>query len=145
MNIRDLQHSDIPILMGWLNRFNSSFEYPGKRPIDDDCARGFFARFIDSPSLAAMVLEEDGRPVATLGFSIMPHPWNGEKIFFKAFWYSDKPRAGIRLYREALRLCRAGNVSQMVISSMTRQVNALLEREGFKPCEMNYVLDLNKD
>jgi len=139
--IRDIQESDIPVFIDWLNRFNSSFEYPGKRPIDNDCAANFFSRFIDNQSQAALVLEKNNKPVATIGFAIIPHPWNGEKIFFKAFWYSAKPGAGRKLLRYVRDLCEAGGVGQMIVSSMTPSTNRLLELEGFLPCEMNYVLD----
>src|SRR5687767_15707795 len=117
MIIRDLEPYDIPTLIGWLNDFNSSFEYPGQRPIDDECAANFFARFINNASQAAYVLEDkNGRLIATLGFCIMPHPWNGEKIFFKAFWYSARPGAGMRLLDYLIDLCRDGGVSQMIVS-----------------------------
>jgi hypothetical protein len=141
MPIRDLRRDDIPTLVSWLNDFNSGFDYPGKRPINDECAANFFSRFIDSASQAAIVLEEDNKPVATLGFSIMPHPWNGEKIFFKAFWYSAKPGAGIRLLRYIRSVCESGGVSQMIVSGMNWETERILRLEGFKPCEVNYVLD----
>jgi hypothetical protein len=145
MHIRDLERSDIPALVSWLNDFNSSFEYPGQRPIDDECAANFFSRFIDSASQAALIAEEDGVRVATLGFSIIPHPWNGEKIFFKAFWYSAKPGAGVSLLRYAISLCRNGNISQMIVSGMDDDVGRILELNSFRPCEVNYVLDFKRN
>lgn len=141
MLIRDLTEDDIPALVGWLNDFNSGFDYPGKRPINDECAANFFARFIDSASQSAIIAEENGVRVATLGFSIMPHPWNGEKIFFKAFWYSAKPGAGIRLLRYLRNICQAGGVGQMIVSSMNEETDRILRLEGFRPCETNFVLD----
>lgn len=145
--IRDLTYSDIPILVNWLNEFNSSFEYPGKRPIDGECARVFFSRFINSKNQAALIAEIDGKPVATLGFSIVPHPWNGAKILFKAFWYANKayPKTGIFLLRYLRQMAIDGGVEQIIISSMTDRVSDLLEREGFIPCETNYIMDLHRN
>lgn len=144
--IRDLRAGDIGILVNWLNEFNSSFEYPGKRPIDDECAINFFSRFLNSPNLACVIFECGDKPVATLGFSITPHPWNGTKVLFKAFWYADKshPGAGAALLRYIMKTAKDGGVGQMVVSSMTGRVNKLLEREGFSPCEMNYIMDFEK-
>ncbi len=145
--IRDLKASDIPILVDWLNEFNSSFEYPGKRPIDNDCAANFFSRFIDSASCAACVVEIGGKPVATMGFSIVPHPWNGAKVMFKAFWYADDkyPGAGRSLLRYLVDMAKKGGVEHFVISSMTQRVSDLLEREGFELCEKNYIMDFNRN
>lgn len=143
MLFRDLTQADIPQLIRWLREFNSSFDYPGKAPIDDEIAAQFFSRFVGHEGLAAIVAESDrGEPIAVLGFSMVPHPWNGASIFYKAFWYSAKPRAGLALFRYVRDLCKNGNVQQIIIGSMTPRVNRLLEREGFKPIETNYILEL---
>jgi len=144
-SIRDIAASDIPTLINWLNGFNQEFDYPGKRPINDEIAALFFSRFIDNASQAALIAERDGKPIATFGFSILPHPWTGAKVLFKAFWYCDKaaPGTGLKLMRYVEELCRAGGVEQIVISSMTEQVCKLLERNGYLPCEINYIKDLN--
>lgn len=140
-----MRFSDIPTLVSWLNEFNQEFDYPGKRPINNEVAELFFSRFVNSANQAALVAERDGRPIATFGFSILPHPWTGAKVLFKAFWYCDKeaPGAGVRLMRHVEELCRNGGVEQIIISSMTRRVSKLLERNGYTPCEMNYIKDLN--
>lgn len=142
MQYRDITQADIPLLLSWLKKFNSSLEFPGQAPINDEVARGFFGRFINNACNAAIIAEHNGQPVAALGFTIMPHPWTGKKILFKAFWYSEKPGAGIRLLRYVIEVCRASDVHHIVAGSMLPNSHRLLENEGFKPCEMNYVLEL---
>lgn len=142
MQYRDLTESDIPQLLDWLKQFNDSIDYPGKAPIDDEVATGFFSRFINNAANAAIIAEIDNKPVATLGFTIMPHPWTGEKILFKAFWYSAKPGAGIRLLRYVVDLCKNGGVHHIVAGSMLPNSHRILRRLGFEACETNYVLEL---
>lgn len=140
--IRDLQKSDIPTLIEWLNQFNSGFDYPGKANINTESATLFFSRFIDSASQFALMAEDNKeKPIATLGFSCIPHPWTGKSVLYKAFWYSAKPGAGIELLRYVQRLAKKGAIEQVIVSSMTPNVNRLLEREGYKPVETNYILE----
>lgn len=142
MQYRDLTQSDIPQLLEWLNQFSGSFDYPGKAPINNEIAEGFFNRFIDNASNAAIVAEVDNKPVATLGFTIMPHPWTGEKILFKAFWYSAKAGEGIRLLRHVIDICKNADVHHIVAGSMLPNSHRILRRLGFQACETNYVLEL---
>lgn len=142
MIYRDLTQSDVPQLLKWLRQFSDSFDYPGKAPISDEVAELFFGRFINSASEACIVAEENNKPVAVLGFTIMPHPWTGQKIMFKAFWYSAKAGAGIKLLRHAIDLSKKGGVELIIAGSMLENSHRLFELHGFKPCEMNYVLDL---
>ncbi len=142
IQFRDLEKSDIPQLLKWLRQFSGSFDYPGKAPISDEVAELFFSRFINSASEAAILAEERNKPVAILGFTIMPHPWTGQKILFKAFWYSAKAGAGIKLLRYVIDLCRNGGVELIIAGSMLPNSHRLLELHGFKACETNYVLDL---
>lgn len=143
MIFRDLTQDDIPQLIEWLRQFSHSFEYAGKVPINDECAGRFFRQFIDDASNAAIVAEIGSRPVATLGFTIMPHPWTADKILFKAFWYSAKPGIGLKLLRHIKKICERNGVRQIIVGSMLPNSNELLERMGFRPCNVNYVLELN--
>lgn len=142
--IRDLNEDDIPTLIKWLHDFSENFEYPGKRPIDDEVAALFFSRFIGREGQGAFVAEVNNRPVATMGFSVLPHPWTGETVLYKAFWYSDNSVQGMgtKLLRYLRGLCERADISQIIIGSMHNGVSRLLEREGFKPVEMNYTLVL---
>lgn len=144
MQFRDLEERDISTLVGWLRNFTDSFDYPGKRPIDDEVASLFFSRFIAREGQGAIVAEVANRPVATMGFSVLPHPWTGETVLYKAFWYSDdtEPGTGLRLLRYVRDICKRNDISQVIIGSMDKRVSRLLIREGFKPIEMNYTLVL---
>lgn len=144
MHFRDLEERDIPTLIGWLRNFTDSFDYPGKLPVNDEVAALFFSRFIAREGQGSIVAEVAERPVATMGFSMLPHPWTGETVLYKAFWYSDNslPGAGVWLLRYIRDLCKRANVSQMIVGSMDTRVSKLLKREGFKPIEMNYTLVL---
>ncbi len=141
-DVRDLALTDIPLLIEWLEKFSDSFEYPGKAPIDPESVAGFVSGFIDSERQAAMIAEHNGEPVAVLGFSMVRHPWTGQAVFYKAFWFSKRAGAGRELMRSAKHMCKRAGVSQMIASSMTPETNRILEREGFKPLEMNYILEL---
>jgi hypothetical protein len=142
MQFRDLTENDIPQLLKWLRQFSGSFDYPGKAPISDEVAGLFFSRFINSASEACIVAEANNKPVAVLGFTIMPHPWTGQKILFKAFWYSAKAGAGIKLLRYVIDLSKKGEVELIIAGSMLENSHRIFEAHGFKPCETNYVLDL---
>lgn len=141
MIIRDMRESDIPIFLEWLKAFNSSFEFAGQGPINEAVARLFFSRFLDSASQSCVVAtDKSGQPIATIGFSVIPHPWTGESVLYKAFWYAPKAGAGIKLLRYVIELCRKGNIEQVIIGSMQPRVSRLLERNGFKAVETNYTL-----
>jgi len=142
MNYRDITEADIPLLIEWLKDFNSGIEYPGKAPIDEEVAEGFFSRFIGHEWNAAIMAEHNNKPVATIGFTVMPHPWTGKTILFKAFWYSVKPGAGVAILRYVVDMCQRGNIDHIVAGSMFPNSHRILERIGFKPAEMNYVFEL---
>lgn len=139
---RDITQGDIPLLIGWLRDFNSSVEYPGKAGIDPEAAEGFFGRFINSANNAAVIAEYKGEPVAAMGFTIMPHPWTGKKILFKAFWYSRRPGEGIKLLRYITDICRKSDVHHIVAGSMLPNSDGILRKLGFQAAETNYVLEL---
>lgn len=139
---RDITEADIPLLVEWLKDFNSSVDYPGKARIDLEVARGFFSRFINSASNAAVIAEYKGEPVATIGFTIMQHPWTGKKILFKAFWYSRRPGEGIKLLRYIADICRKSDVHHIIAGSMLPNSSGILQKLGFRAAETNYVLEL---
>jgi|ERR1700752_87247 len=146
MIIRDLELRDIPTLVRWLNQFNDSFEYPGKRPINDEMAAQFFYDFLDNPHQSALVaMDKNNNPIATMGFAMTTHPWDGGKMFYKMFWYSAKPGAGTRLLRYVRDICKKGGVSRMFVSCMDDSTAQLLEAEGFSMTEPIYVYDFKRD
>lgn len=142
MQFRDLTENDIPQLLKWLRQFSDSFDYPGKGQINDEVASLFFSRFINHEGNACIVAESENKPVAVIGFTMMPHPWTGETILFKTFWYSAKPGAGIALMKYVIDLCKRANVKQVIAGSMLPNSHRILRHMGFEPCETNYVLDL---
>lgn len=142
MQFRDLENRDIPQLIEWLKQFNDSVDYPGKAPIDSETAELFFSRFIGNEGNAAIVAEENNKPIATLGFTVMPHPWSGKTIIFKAFWYSVKPGAGIAILRYLINMCKGKDIHHIVAGSMLPNSHKILQRFGFKPTETNYILGL---
>ncbi len=143
MHIRDIQESDIPVLVDWLEAFSDGFDYPGKAPIDREAAARFAASFIGTEGRACLIAEDAlEKPVACLAFHVLPHPWTGQSVLYKAFWHSAKPGYGIELLHYVRRLAERANISQIVVSSMLPRVNKLLEREGFKSVETNYLLEL---
>lgn len=142
MRIRDLEFGDIPTLVRWLQEFHNDFEFPGKRPINNETASEFFYSFVHGQnSEIAIIAEQDGKPIATFGAYVLFHPWSGVKLVYKAFWYSSKPGAGLELLRYMRDISKADGAEKFIVSSMTPQVSRLLEREGFLPTETNYVMD----
>lgn len=140
--IRRLQNSDIPELVLMLHEFLVKYDYPGKRPINTETAAIGFEQYINHPLLACLVLEENSEIVATMGYVIMRHPWNGIELFHKAFWYSRKAGAGRKLLRHIIAMCKERKIEQVHIGSMHPSVDRLLIREGFRPSETNYILEI---
>lgn len=140
--IRQLENRDIPELVTMLHEFHDNFDYVGKYQVDDETAYNGFADYVDHPVLSCLVIEENNKLIATMGYIIMQHPWNGIVIFHKAFWYSRKAGAGRRLLRHIIDMCKRMKITQVHIGSMHPSVNKLLIREGFKPSETNYILEL---
>lgn len=143
--IRDLRAADIPKLVAALHEFHEQFDFVGKRPIDNAVAAENFSRFVDNPSAAALVAEDSGDVVAMLGFAVLTHPWTGQKVLYKAFWFArpnGRPGIGRKLLRVVIDMCRAGGIKQLNFGSMHPRVNKMLERQGFKASETNYLLEL---
>jgi len=125
-----------------LHEFHASFDYAGKKPINDKTAYDGFLQYVNHPVLSCLVMEESSKLIATMGYIIMQHPWNGIEIFHKAFWYSRKPGAGRKLLRHIIKMCKDRKITQVHIGSMHPSVDRLLIREGFRPSETNYILEL---
>lgn len=125
-----------------LDGFLIKFDYPGKRPINHQTAKVGFELYLDHPALGCLLLEENSKIAAVMGYIIMRHPWNGIEIFHKAFWYSRKPGAGRKLLKHIIDMCKERNIEQVHIGSMHPIVDRLLIRNGFKPSETNYILEL---
>lgn len=142
MIIRDLRPDDIPVLVEWLKGFSASFDYPGKGPISDEAVTAFVSQFIGSSFQFALIAEHKNKPVAVIGFSVLPHPWTGQKVLYKAFWYSERAGAGLLLLRYVRDLAKAWGCTKLVIGSMLPDTDALLASQGFKPSETSYVLEL---
>lgn len=125
-----------------LHEFLDKFDYPGKRPINTKTATIGFEQYVDHPILDCLVIEGNNQLIATMGYMIIEHPWNGIKIFHKAFWYSRKAGAGRELLKYIIAMCKVMDVQQIHIGSMHPSVDKLLKREGFRPSETNYILEL---
>jgi hypothetical protein len=140
--IRNLEARDVPELVTMLYEFHDAFEYPGKLPINDETAHESFEQYVNHAILSCLVVEENNRLIATMGYMIIRHPWHGEYIFHKGFWYSRKPGAGAKLLRHIINMCKERNITQIHIGSMHPSVDKLLIRNGFRPSETNYLLEL---
>lgn len=145
IEVRDLMADDIPALVAGLHEFHEQFDFVGKQPVDNATAFENFSRFVDNHSAAALVAEDKGEIVAALGFAVLAHPWTGQKVLYKAFWFvrpQGRPGIGRKLLKVVIDLCKSGGVKQLNFGSMHPRVNKLLEREGFKASETNYLLEL---
>lgn len=144
--IRPANHSDIPALVSMLERFNADWEFAGRHDeIDSAFAADYFENFIDYEETVTAIAERDNQICGAIGLVILRSPFYGFPVMYKAFWYSkpDCVGAGRELLRFADAVAIENDVRQFYVGSMHPRVSKLLEREGFRPQEINYFKEFN--
>lgn len=87
---------------------------------------------------ALLVAERDERLVGMIGVLLFEHPLSGEWIAGELFWWSEQPRAGMRLLREAEAWARASGAAAMQMIAPTPQVERVYLARGFEQVEVAY-------
>ncbi len=143
--IRPATQADVSALVEMLQRFNVDWDYVGKLPIHAEHARDYFSAFIasDTWNTITAISERDGHIAGAMGMLIINSPFTAAPTLYKSFWYAkpEFPGAGRELLRFAKDVARENGVRHFFIGSMHPRVSKLLEREGFKQQEINYVMD----
>jgi N-acetylglutamate synthase-like GNAT family acetyltransferase len=146
INIRPANQGDIPELVSMLERFNSEWEFAGRRnEVNREFSAGYFKSFIDYEETVTAIAERDNKICGVIGLVILRSPFYGFPIMYKSFWYAkpEYPGVGRELLRFANAVAIENDIKQFYVGSMHPRVSKLLEREGFSPQEVSYFKEFN--
>ena len=85
-----------------------------------------------------LVSDESGSLTGMIGFVVYDHPISGERVGAEAFWWSERPGAGIKLLKAAEQWARSKGalVLQMIQPVEADRVGKIYERFGYRPVEL---------
>lgn len=111
----------------------------------------FWNGFLKHGYSAQWVYLDAGRIVGTIGFNLTMSLYDGKVIADEAFWFVDphhRGTAGVRLFFEAKAWALESGARRILMGKMLAinpendKVGAFYERQGFKPLQTQYYLDI---
>lgn len=135
VEIREASASDLDTLLPWARAFHAMSPY-AFLPLYDGPARAHVAGLINAPK--ATVLMTDSGAIA--GVAAYQSRFN-TTFLIEDFWYSDRKRDGVKLYRAFCNWGRAHRAEYIMMAAIESrpEVARFYERQGLKPVETHYM------
>jgi hypothetical protein len=135
--IRHAMPADVPQIVEMGLRFLRSTVYRD-RLAESPVSMERIAMQLIGGAGALLVAERGGLLVGMIGVLLFEHPLSGEWIAGELFWWSEQPRAGMRLLREAEAWARASGAAALQMIAPTTQVERVYQARGFAQIEVAY-------
>lgn len=145
MTVREAVIDDVPQLVELGKRFRASSEYRGiVRENPQQMART--AEHLITADVGVVYVSENrgGQLVAMIGLQLFVHPISGDLTAGEAFWWSEVPGQGFRVFLKAREWAKAQGATklQMIQPLSKAELGDFYDKLGFKCIEVAWELDL---
>jgi hypothetical protein len=138
VKIRTAKLRDMPELLRMAERFIETTEYRGLIAFNPEQVENLMGALIQRPDALLIVADDGGALVGMIGFICYRHMVSAERVASEAFWWSEKPRVGLKLLRAAETWAEEQGAEIIQMIAPNGRVGEVYRRSGYAPIETHW-------